>query len=104
MLNGILLAAAQDFTDTAVDVTQTRSLRAHILHIRGKPICSVSATINDERPAVRDETIAAVLNFGVRRGSPFLDLHYYIVLDIFSHITCIHKMAQLPIAITKTRP
>ena len=62
MLNGILLEAARDYTDTAPDVTQTKSFRALILYLRGNLICSVSAAINDEGPAVRDETIAALLN------------------------------------------
>lgn len=62
MLNGILLEAARDFTDTAADVTQTKSPRALILYLRGNLICSVCAAINDEGPVVRDETIAALLN------------------------------------------
>lgn len=57
MLNGILLSAARDFADS----TQT-NLESLTLQLRGKLICSVNAAINSEGPAVRDETIAALLN------------------------------------------
>jgi hypothetical protein len=57
MLNGILLSAARDFADA----TRT-NLDSLILQLRGNLICSINAAINNEGPAMRDETIAALLN------------------------------------------
>jgi hypothetical protein len=58
MLNGILLAASRD---SAV-ATQTKGISSFTLQLRGNLIRSVHTAINGEGPAVRDETIAALLS------------------------------------------
>jgi hypothetical protein len=66
MLNGILLSAARDFADA----TRT-NLQRLTLQLKGNLICSVNAAINNEGPAVRDETIAALLNLAFDEVSLF---------------------------------
>jgi hypothetical protein len=58
MLNGILLAASRDLATA----TPTKCSNSFILQLRGNLIRSVHTAINGEGPAVRDETIAALLS------------------------------------------